>query len=123
MSQATELKHFLSPRSIAIVGASGNFGSISGKPLRYLKEHGYQGKIFPINPKYEELGGYPCYKSILDVPEPVDLSPAEAACALENRELLGRLGLGSNRSVVIRCSSAAIRRCWPTWLRRKYCRS
>jgi len=74
MTQAArDLKYFFSPRSIGIVGASGNFGSISGKPLRYLKEHGYEGKIFPINPKYEELGGYKCYGSILDVPEPVDL--------------------------------------------------
>ncbi len=70
---ARDLKYFFSPRSIAIIGASGNFGSISGKPLRYLKEHGYQGKIFPVNPKYEELGGYKCYGSILDVPEAVDL--------------------------------------------------
>ncbi len=75
MSEAVkDLKHFLSPRSIAIVGASENFKSISGKPLRFLKEHGYQGKIFPINPKYDELGGLKCYPSILEVPEPVDLA-------------------------------------------------
>lgn len=74
MTQAArDLKYFFSPRSIGIIGASGNFGSISGKPLRYLKEHGYQGKIFPVNPKYEELGGYKCFGSILDVPQPVDL--------------------------------------------------
>jgi acetyltransferase len=69
-----DLKYFLSPRSIAIIGASGNFDSISGKPLRFLKEHGYRGKVFPINPKYEDLAGIKCYKSILDVPEPVDLA-------------------------------------------------
>ena len=68
------LKYFLSPRSIAIIGASSNFNSISGKPLRFLKEHGYEGDIFPINPKYEELGGYKCYKSVLDVPGPIDLA-------------------------------------------------
>ncbi|MCK4943978.1 MAG: CoA-binding protein, partial [Candidatus Aminicenantes bacterium] len=68
------LKYFLSPRSIAIIGASGNFDSISGKPLRFLKEHGYKGDVYPINPKYDELGGYKCYKSILDVPKPVDLA-------------------------------------------------
>ena len=68
-----DLKYFFSPRSIAIIGASGNFDSISGKPLRFLKEHGYQGKVYPVNPRYDELAGLPCYKSILDVPEPVDL--------------------------------------------------
>ncbi len=74
MSKAKhDLKYFFSPRSIAIIGASGNFDSISGKPLRYLKEHGYKGKVYPINPKYEELGGHKCYKDILDVPGEVDL--------------------------------------------------
>ena len=68
------LKYFLSPRSIAIIGASGNFDSISGKPLRFLKEHGYKGDVYPINPKYDELGGYKCYKSILDVPGTIDLA-------------------------------------------------
>lgn len=68
------LKHFLSPNSIAIIGASANFDSISGKPLRFMKEHGYGGEIYPINPKYDELGGYKCYKSILDVPGTVDLA-------------------------------------------------
>jgi acetyltransferase len=68
-----DLKHFLSPRSIAIVGASERFTSISGKPLRFLKEHGYGGKIYPINPKYDELAGMKCYKSVLEVPEPIDL--------------------------------------------------
>ena len=68
------LKYFLSPRSIAIVGASRNFDSISGKPLRFLHEHGYEGKVYPINPGVEELLGYKCYKSILDVPGEVDLA-------------------------------------------------
>jgi len=73
MSQARrDLKAYLSPRSIAIIGASANFDGISGKPLRFLMEHGYQGKIYPVNPKYEELAGIPCYPSILEVPGPVD---------------------------------------------------
>jgi acetyltransferase len=70
----SDLKYFLSPRSIAIIGASGNFDSISGKPVRFLKEHGYEGKVFPINPKYDELAGMKCYKSVLDVPDDVDLA-------------------------------------------------
>jgi len=70
----SDLKYFLSPRSIAVIGASGNFNSISGKPIPFLREHGYEGRVYPINPKYDELKGYKCYKSILDVPEPVDLA-------------------------------------------------
>ncbi len=73
-SASSDLKYFLSPRSIAIIGASNKFDSISGKPLRFLEEHGYAGKVFPINPKYEELRGKKCYKSVLDVPDEVDLA-------------------------------------------------
>ena len=74
MSQSpSDLKHFLSPRSIAIVGASSKFDSISGKPLRFLQEHGYKGYVYPINPKYPELLGYKCYKSVLEIPDEVDL--------------------------------------------------
>lgn len=75
MSQAPrDLKYFLSPRSIAVIGASQNFDSISGKPIRFLKEQEYEGKVFPINPKYEELGGYKCYKSVKEVPDDIDLA-------------------------------------------------
>lgn len=72
--QKVDLKYFLSPRSIAIIGASNKFDSISGKPLRYLIEQGYEGRIYPVNPKYDELMGVKCHKSILDVPEIPDLA-------------------------------------------------
>lgn len=67
------LKTFFYPKSIAIIGASGDLTSISGKPIRYLKEHGYSGNVYPINPKYQEIAGFKCYPSILAVPEDVDL--------------------------------------------------
>jgi acetyltransferase len=72
--QQTDLELFFKPRSIAIIGASADPTTISGKPLRYLTQHGYQGKIFPVNPKYKEIAGYPCYPSIAEVPGPVDLA-------------------------------------------------
>ncbi|MCP4678885.1 MAG: acetate--CoA ligase family protein [Deltaproteobacteria bacterium] len=75
MSQEVkDLKYFLNPRSIAVIGASNKFDSISGKPIRFLREHEYEGEVYPINPKYDELKGYKCYKSVLDVPGEVDLA-------------------------------------------------
>ncbi|MCP4606987.1 MAG: acetate--CoA ligase family protein [Proteobacteria bacterium] len=72
--EVKNLKYFLSPRSIAVIGASGNFDSISGKPIHFLREHGYEGEVYPINPKYDELKGYKCYKSVLEVPGEIDLA-------------------------------------------------
>jgi acetyltransferase len=75
MSQKiADIKYYLSPRSIAVIGASNKFDSISGKPVRFLREHEYGGEVYPINPKYDELKGYKCYKSIKDVPGDVDLA-------------------------------------------------
>ncbi|NDI10001.1 MAG: acetyl-CoA synthetase, partial [Actinobacteria bacterium] len=61
-------------RSIAIVGASDREGAMSRLPISYLKRFGFQGKIYPINPKGGEIAGIPAYKSIKDVPEQVDLA-------------------------------------------------
>lgn len=71
--QAVDLKRFFNPRAIAIIGASTDITKITGKPLHYLKAQNYKGNIYPINPKYDEVGGHKCYKSILDVPGEVDL--------------------------------------------------
>ena len=76
-----QLDALLSPRSIAVVGASGDRRKNSGKPLNFLKEHGYAGKVFPINPRYPDLLGWRCYPSVGAVQEPIDLAvitvPAE----------------------------------------------
>ena len=67
------LDPLFNPTSIAVLGASADLGRISGKPLRFLREFGYRGRIYPINPKYSELHGWRCYASVEDLPEPPDL--------------------------------------------------
>lgn len=62
------------PRSIAILGASEDFVKISGRPLRFLLDKGYAGKIFPVNPKYDRVAGLACYPSVKAIPEAVDLA-------------------------------------------------
>lgn len=67
------LHRYLSPRSIAVVGASRNSDSIAGKPLAFLTRHGYTGELYPVNPRYEEVHGLRCYPDLASIPEPVDL--------------------------------------------------
>ncbi len=62
------------PRTIAIIGASDDPTRIGGLPIRFLRQHGYGGKIFPVNPKYKEIVGLPCFPTLTDIPEPVDLA-------------------------------------------------
>ncbi len=63
----------LSPKSIAIVGVSQDSEKISSVILKNLINGGYNGKIYPVNPKYEELQGRKAYPDILAIPEDVDM--------------------------------------------------
>lgn len=67
------LDRFFHPRSIAIIGASRDFNKPSGRPLDALIRRGYAGALYPVNPRYRELGGLPCYPSLRDIPGPVDM--------------------------------------------------
>ena len=57
--------------TIAIVGLSANELRASHFVGYYLKRHGY--RVIPVNPKYESILGEKCYKSLRDIPEPVDM--------------------------------------------------
>lgn len=69
-----DLGLFFNPGSIAVIGASTDIRTINGKPIHYLKRHGYPGRIYPVNPKYAEIAGHPCYPSIKEIPDAVDLA-------------------------------------------------
>jgi len=67
------LETIFNPKSVAIVGASEVPGKASERRTRSLLEGGFQGKIFPINPKRDRIFGLPAYPSVAEVPEEVDL--------------------------------------------------
>jgi acetate---CoA ligase (ADP-forming) len=89
------------PRSIAVIGASADRRKNSGRPINFLKEHGYEGAVYPVNPKYEELLGWRCYPSISAVQDPVDL----ALIALPADQVLGAVDecgrMGVRNAIVI----------------------
>lgn len=68
-----ELSSLLDPKSIAIVGASNNEKSIGGRPIKFLKDYGFKGEIYPVNPKYDIVQGLACYREIKQLPLAVDL--------------------------------------------------
>ncbi|HSQ02769.1 MAG TPA: acetate--CoA ligase family protein [Burkholderiales bacterium] len=69
----TDLEHFFNPASIALIGASQDIATISGQPLKHLTTHGYQGRLYPVNPRYQEIAGIKCYPSLAQLPETPDL--------------------------------------------------
>ncbi|MCW3153713.1 acetate--CoA ligase family protein [Achromobacter spanius] len=69
-----DLDSFLSPRSIAIVGASSSPAKIGAVPVRYLVEHGYDGAIYPINARADQIEGRRAYPSLRAVEASIDLA-------------------------------------------------
>ncbi len=67
------LDPLLKPRSIAIVGATER-PSIPRALASSLKNFGYEGGIYPINPKYDELYGHQCFPNLSDLPAPPDVA-------------------------------------------------
>ncbi|MCR4407501.1 MAG: acetate--CoA ligase [Anaerolineae bacterium] len=68
------LEMFFAPRSVAVIGASREPGKLGYGVLSNIITHGYEGKVYPINPKADEILGLKCYASVLDVPDPIDLA-------------------------------------------------
>ena len=64
---------FFRPRGVAIVGATANRQK-GGYHILYNAMKGYTGKIYPVNPRYPEIDGIPCFPSVMDVPDPVELA-------------------------------------------------
>ena len=79
------LQSFFWPESIAVLGASPDLHRIRGRLLHQLRENGFPGRILPINPSYQAIGGLPCFPSIGAVGGAVDLAlvaiPAPAVAA------------------------------------------
>jgi predicted CoA-binding protein len=89
-------------RTLAVVGLSADWFRPSYFAAKYMLEHGY--RVIPVNPKYPEILGQKCYKSLQDIPEQVgivdifrksqDVMPiAEAAIAVGARVLWQQLGV------------------------------
>lgn len=66
------LKPLLSPKSVAIIGASAKEGSLGYDTVRMIKKSGYKGEVYPINPKYEEILGYKVYGDLKSIGKAVD---------------------------------------------------
>ncbi|CAM3732775.1 acetate--CoA ligase family protein [Bordetella tumulicola] len=70
----SDLDSFLSPRSIAIVGASTNPAKVGAVPVRYLLEQGYRGEVYPINAGASRIEGHLSFPSLRAVGKPIDLA-------------------------------------------------
>ncbi|MCL2623481.1 MAG: acetate--CoA ligase family protein [Planctomycetaceae bacterium] len=85
-SLASQLDGIFKPKSIAVIGASTRPGTVGNDLFRNLLFGGYQGCVYPVNPKAEHILGVHCFPSLSNVPSDVDLAvlivPAKAVLGL-----------------------------------------
>ncbi len=72
-SNLNSLEALVRPRAIAVLGASADTNKLNGRIVRFLKDKGYKGAIYPVNPKTSEILGLRCYPSLDAIGAPVDL--------------------------------------------------
>ena len=91
---ASFIHALMRPRTIALIGASDNPSRTAGRPLRYLRRHGFEGKVYPVNPRRTEVQGEPAWPSLEALPEAIDqayvlLDTAPAMAVVEDCARLG----------------------------------
>lgn len=94
------LHHMLQAGSVAIVGASNRPGSVGEQTLRQLGNGGFEGEIYPVNPRYDSLLGLTCHPDIGSVGQPVDLAVLAVSNAHLESETVKALAAGA-RSLAI----------------------
>lgn len=62
------------PRSVAVIGASDEAARIGGRPVAYMKSQGFQGALWPVNPRRPTVQGLPAFASVADLPAAPDVA-------------------------------------------------
>ncbi|MBC7781552.1 MAG: acetate--CoA ligase family protein, partial [Proteobacteria bacterium] len=85
-AEAPDLKRFFAPASVAVVGATDDLTRFAGRVLMRMKNFGYRGAVYPVNPRFTEVGGHRCYPSVRDLPDAPDhvgiVVPAERVMSI-----------------------------------------
>jgi acetyltransferase len=71
---SNKLESYIRPNSVAVIGASTRKGTIGNTTIKNFKDLNFKGKVYGINPRYDEIEGFQCFGSLTDVPEEVDVA-------------------------------------------------
>ena len=68
------MNRIMKPSAVAVIGASDSEGKIGNSVMKNIINGGYEGELYPINPKADEILGKKAYKSVGDIPEDIDVA-------------------------------------------------
>jgi acyl-CoA synthetase (NDP forming) len=98
--ERSALEAMLEAQTVAVVGASAREGSFGERMMLELIEGGYPGGIYPVNPRYPEVLGHPCYESIEAVPAAIDLAVLGLPNAALEEQLAAAAAAGARSAVI-----------------------
>lgn len=67
------ISRLLKPQSVAVIGASADVKKTAGRPVAYLRKHGFTGEIYPVNPRADQIDGLRCYPDVASLPSVPDV--------------------------------------------------
>jgi acetate---CoA ligase (ADP-forming) len=94
------LQSMLEARSVALVGASPRPGSFGRRMVEEVAKSASRPRLYPVNPKYAELDGLPCYPTLAELPEPVDLALLAVPDAALEEQLAIAARCGTRSAVI-----------------------
>jgi len=98
-AKADLARALFAPRAVALVGASADPAKNTGRPQRFLRHHGFRGRVLPVNPGRAEVQGAPAYK---------DLAAAAAASETPIDHALVMVPAAAVPDVVAQCGAARV---------------
>ena len=98
--ERTALERMLEARSVAVVGASVREGSVGNQSVVELVEGGFEGAIYPVNPKYDQVLGHRAFESLSAIGDPVDLVILAVSNALLEEQLRLAADAGAGSAVI-----------------------
>ncbi len=96
----SNFEFLFNPRAIAVIGASPEAHRPGAQTLRALRDRGFSGGIYPVNPKYAQIADLRCFASIRDVPAPCDIAVIALPAAMVP-EVIEQCGEHGVRFVVV----------------------
>jgi acyl-CoA synthetase (NDP forming) len=105
---SSDLDVLFRPGSVAVVGASATATKIGGRPVDFLKRFGYQGRIFPINPRADEIQGLRAWPTLVAVGEPIDLAVFAVPEALLESAIEDAIAAGVRAGVIFTAGLAEV---------------
>ena len=111
------LDPLLRPRSLALVGASPRPDTYGHRMIGACLDAGFEGEVFLVNPNYDEIDGRPCYRSLMDIPGPVEHTVLMVANARLEQVLAEAIDKGARAATIFASGYLNDGRTPPLWRR------